>query len=269
MEELKVSVIIPTYSPKDYLRECLESLANQTFDKRWYEVIIVLNGCKEPYQSTITDFIRKYPVVQFKLIQTDEAGVSNARNIGIDHARGEFITFIDDDDYVSPSYIEGLYEKSGVDTVALAYPFAFEDGSDKIQLNYRITNEYNRLSSFERLEFYKARKYFSGPCMKMIHYDIINCRRFDKRLKNGEDTLFMFEISDKIKYVSFASNETVYYRRFRANSATTASRSTRTKIKDNMVGLSAYVSIYLRNIKGYKFSFFLTRVLGAICGMFV
>ncbi len=269
MDNIEVSVIIPTYEPKDYLWTCLDSLVNQTFDKGRYEIIVVLNGCNEPYQSKIKEYMSMKPSCQFNFMQTDKGGVSNARNIGIDSAKGEYIAFIDDDDYVSPFYLEGLYEKAGANTVSLAYPFAFEDGDEKNQLNYRITEEYNLLSPFEKLEFYKARKYFSGPCMKMIKRDIIGYHRFDKRLKNGEDTLFMFEISDKIKYVSFASKESIYYRRFRSNSATTTNRSTKTKVRDNLVGLSAYFSIYFKNIKGYKFGFFLTRVLGAIRGMFV
>ena len=269
MESIAVSVIVPTYKPKEYLWTCLESLVNQTFDKRRYEIIVVLNGCNEPYQSNIKEYMSMKPSCQFSFLQTDKGGVSNARNIGIDKARGEYIAFVDDDDYVSPSYIEELHVKASVDTVSLAYPSAFDDETEKVQIDYRITDEYNRLFTTEALDFHKARKYFSGPCMKMIHRDIIGSRRFDKRLKNGEDTLFMFEISDKIKFVSFASKKSIYFRRFRTNSATTTIRSTKTKIRDNMVGLSAYFSIYLKHPRNYKFNFFLTRILGAIRGMFV
>ena len=79
----------------------------------------------------------------------------------------------------------------------------------------------------------------------------------------------MFQISDKVEYVSFTTRNAVYYRRFRANSATTSKRNIFAKIRDNVVGLRTYVSIYLNNVKGYKFGFFLTRVLGAIRGMVV
>lgn len=269
MESVKVSVIVPTYRPKDYLWACLDSLVNQTFDHKWYEVLIILNGCNEPYQGSIRDYINAQSNCKISLVQTDEGGVSNARNIGIDNAKGEYIAFIDDDDFVSPSYIEELYDKASVDTISLAYPYAFEDGAESKQLNYRITDEYNRFDSQEKFKFYKARKYFSGPCMKLIHRNIIGNRRFDKRLKNGEDTLFMFLISDKVSYVRFTSKASVYYRRFRSNSATTSNRSAGTKIKDNMVGLSVYISSYLKKPKGYVFSFFLTRVMGAVRGMIV
>lgn len=269
MDKIDVSVIIPTYKPQDYLWVCLDSLADQTFDKRRYEIIIVLNGCNEPYQSKIKAYISLKPSCQFTFVQTDKGGVSNARNIGIENARGEYIAFVDDDDYVSSLYLEELYKMASTDTISLAYPFAFNDGNEKIQLKNRITDEYNRKYTSEKLEFQKARRFFSGPCMKLIHRSIVGDRRFDKRLKNGEDTLFMFQVSDRIMYVSFTSVEAIYYRRFRINSATTTKRSAPQKIRDNMIGLSAYFSIYLSNVKGYKLGFFLTRVFGAIRGMVV
>lgn len=262
----EVSVIVPSYKPGAYLWKCLDSLQTQTLPKDAFEVILVLNGCKEPYENEIRKYLAS-SALNCNFIQVDEGGVSNARNTGIDAATGEYIAFIDDDDYVSPSYIEELYNKASEDTVSLAYPFAFSDGDDGIQLENRITEEYDNKYTPEKLQFQEARRYFSGPCMKLIHRNMICERRFDKRLKNGEDTLFMFQISNKIKYVSFTSPNAKYYRRFRQNSATTTKRNVSQKIRQNIVGLSAYFSIYFRNIKQYNFLFFITRVLGAIRGM--
>ena len=97
---MKISVIIPTYQPKDYLWECLNSLTSQTISKDDYEVIIVLNGCDEPYKSQIQSYIDAKEGFHFSLIQTDVPGVSNARNIGLDKSKGEYISFIDDDPWV-------------------------------------------------------------------------------------------------------------------------------------------------------------------------
>ena len=54
---MKISVIIPTYKPKEYIWECLDSLKSQTFDKKEFEIILILNGCKEPYYSEIDKYI--------------------------------------------------------------------------------------------------------------------------------------------------------------------------------------------------------------------
>lgn len=263
---MKISVIIPTYKPGDYIWECLDSLEKQTFSKKDFEVIMVLNGSKEPYYSQLQEYIAKSEV-QYNFIQTDEGGVSNARNIALDNAKGEYITFIDDDDFVSPSYLEGLYDKSTPDTMALCYPYAFKDG-DMTQLPYAITEQYESRVPYGKQPYTRTRKYFSGPCMKLIPMSFIQGRRFDPRFKNGEDSLFMFLISDKFKWVDFSSKNAVYYRRYRENSAVMNKRSFSSKCNNSRTLILQYVKIYTQNMNSYSSNFFITRVLGAIKSVF-
>ncbi len=216
---MKISVIIPSYKPQDYLWQCLNSLASQTLSKEEFEIILVLNGCNEPFNSDIKKYINNHQDLQFNFIQTNQGGVSNARNLALNEAIGEYITFIDDDDYVSPSYLEELYAKSALDTIALCYPYAFKDGNPEKQLPYRITNAYNSLSRFGKQPYLKSRKFFSGPCMKLIPRHMVENRRFDINFKNGEDALYMFLISDHFKYVDYTSTKAIYYRRIRVGSA--------------------------------------------------
>lgn len=262
---MKISVIVPTYKPQAYLWECLDSIYKQTLPKDDYELILVLNGCKDPYDSQIKNWLVAHNEMQVQYFQTDLSGVSNARNIALDNAKGEYITFIDDDDFISPSYLEELYEKASPDTVSLCYPYAFNDGEPEKQLEYRITDAYeycikhgcNNLSS-------RARKFFSGPCMKLIPMSFIQDRRFDVRFKNGEDSLFMFLISDKFKWVDFTSREAVYCRRLRNCSATTTKRSRLDVIKNECLMIREYTSIYWRVHSQYDFGFYFTRVVGAL-----
>ena len=86
-----ITVIIPTYKPGAYLWKCLDSLESQTIEKSLYEVIVILNGCREPYATNMAQGIGKYSM-NVRIEQTDTPGVSNARNIGIDMAGiGPFI----------------------------------------------------------------------------------------------------------------------------------------------------------------------------------
>lgn len=254
---MKVSVIIPTYKPGEYIWECLDSLEAQTFPKENFEVILVLNGCNEPYYSQLKEYIAKSNV-QYNFIQTDEGGVSNARNIALDNAKGEFITFIDDDDFVSPSYLEELYAKVSPDTISLCYPYAFKDG-DMTQLSYRITNIYEKLYILGKQPYPRARKFFSGPCMKLIPMSFIHGRRFDPRFKNGEDNLFMFLISDKFKWVDFTSKKAIYYRRIRVGSAITSKRTLWDQISNPIKIIIEEIKIYLQG--NYRTAFFVTRIL--------
>lgn len=262
---MKISLIIPTFSPQSYLWECLDSVYAQTFSKAEFEVIIVLNGCKEPYDSQIKAWLQAHDDLNVQYIQTDVGGVSNARNVALDIAKGNYVAFVDDDDIISPCYLQDLYDLASPDTVSLCYPYAFDDGKLDEQLPYRITNAYDycvrngckHLSS-------KVRKFFSGPCMKLIAMSIIQHRRFDVRFKNGEDSLFMFLISDKIKNVAFTSKNAIYYRRVRINSTATIYRPFINVFVNSLKLIIVYMKVYLSNWRNYNFYFFTTRILGSI-----
>ena len=270
MNKCLISVIIPSYKPGNYLYECLDSLVRQTFPKDAFEVVIVLNGCCEPWKSKIERYISKNMTdMQVRFIQTDESGVSNARNIGLDCAQGKFVTFVDDDDYVSLTYLEGLYKVSSEDTIGLCYPYAFIDGNETLQIPNRITAQYDEISRRGVLPFVKARKFFSGPVMKLIPMDCVQNRRFDIRFKNGEDSLFMFLISDHFQNVALTDKDVCYYRRYRFGSAVTAKQSIKYKLSNSLKLLKAYCSIYLSSMQTYNFSFFITRLLGTIKKLFI
>ena len=260
----KISVIVPTYQPGGYLWECLEALRNQTFPLSDFEVLIVLNGKETPWRNEIDKYISDNKTYNFTLLYTSQPGVSNARNIALDCAKGEYIAFVDDDDYVSPTYLSELYEKAGNDTVALSNAFAFNDGNDAIQLPYSITKEYDRCAPQGKQKPIKPKKFFSGPCMKLISREIIADRRFDCRFKNGEDSLFMFLISDRIKYADFTSPSAIYYRRFRTNSATTSNKSVKYMLGNCFKRFAYNTRVYFGGTQHYSFRRYLITVLGLL-----
>jgi len=257
---MQISVIIPTYRPENYLFECLDALRAQTFPVSKWEGIVVLNGCNEPWQSQIKAYLERYQLTNIRLLQTDQPGVSNARNMGLDAAQGEYIAFIDDDDYVSKVYLEQLAQIATPDTIAASYTRAFSDKVDYIP--YYIEQEYNNHAKDGKMPFHKARKYFSGPCMKLIHRDMIGVTRFNTAFQSGEDSLFMFEISNRLQYIQFTSQDAVYYRRMRSNSASN-SLNRRETIKNSWQLIRNYTRIF-HNGKSYLFRFYITRLLGAI-----
>lgn len=261
----KVSVIVPTFKPKEYLWECLNSLNIQTLNKNDFEVILVLNGCDEPYKSQILGYIDTHKYLNIKFIHTLQGGVSNARNLALDIAQGEYVTFIDDDDLVSPTYLEDLLNKAGTDTIVLCYPYAFNDGSLENQLPYHITDVYELCCRNEEHKISsRIRKYFSGPCMKLIPMNFIQGRRFDCRFKNGEDTLFMFLISDHISKIRFASREAIYYRRNRQNSAVNRKRDLKDVLYSNSLQIRTYIRYYMKSPSKYNLLFLSSRIGGAV-----
>src|SRR5665647_928033 len=113
---MKISVIIPTYAPGNYLFECLNSLEDQTLPKDLYEVLIVINGLKEPWYDSISEYISKSEMT-ISLYYTADKGVSNARNIALDKITSDYVAFIDDDDLLSPAYLQGLVAVADKDTI--------------------------------------------------------------------------------------------------------------------------------------------------------
>lgn len=263
---MKISVIIPTYKPQAYLWECLDSLCRQTYPHADYEVILVLNGCNEPFSTQIEEYIRQHQDIQWNYIQIDQGGVSNARNLAIDAAQGEYITFIDDDDYVSNTFLESLIKVSDIHTIALSDVYAFIEGSHK-RLQYRISDVYQRKCKEGVLHFTNVWKYFAGPCYKLIPVSLISNRRFDTSFSIGEDTLFMFLISDRITKISFANSDAIYYRRIRKGSAMTKSRNRMSIVHNELRLLLKISQIYFKSIPKYNFRFYTINILSIIHGL--
>lgn len=261
---MKVSVIIPTYKPQDYLWECLESLDKQTLSKDDFEIIVILNGCCEPWKGLILEWIKKYPQLNMHFIHTGTPGVSNARNKGIDVALGEYITFIDDDDYVSPQYLEQLLLFSTPDCVALSDCLYVNDKTKEISIDNPHHRKFIKYSKKTFPTIFETRTYFNGPCMKLIHKSIVGSRRFDINFKNGEDTLMMFLISNKIKKIRISSSDAIYYRRVRANSANSRMTKKKEVMVNNVKMFGQYLKYISRDPFNYNMPFVLARFVALI-----
>ena len=102
----KVSVIIPIYNQEKYLRECLETVLLQNLQE--IEVICVNDGSTDESLSILKEYAKRDD--RIVVVSQENKGVSAARNVGIEIAKGEYISFIDSDDWVAPNFIEKLYE---------------------------------------------------------------------------------------------------------------------------------------------------------------
>lgn len=123
---IKVSVIIPVYgTPLEYLQACLDSLAAQTLQES--EFIIVSDGAPEAECSICEEYEKKD--VRFRFFKRIHAGVSAARNFGIEQVNGEYIAFVDSDDWIAPNMLEECYS------------FAKENSSDIITMDFFITKK--------------------------------------------------------------------------------------------------------------------------------
>lgn len=260
---MKISVIIPTYKPKEYLWEGINALADQTFSKENFEIILVLNGCCEPYKSEIERYlVDKLHKLNVTFIHTEQGGVSNARNIGIDNAHGEYITFIDDDDIVSPNYLENLLKVSSSSCIGCANSYCFIESIDEKRENF-ITKGYRRCKDL-KFSLYRYRCFLSAPWAKLIHKNIIGNNRFPLDLKKSEDSVFCMCISPDIRDMKLTTADTIYYQRNRDGSAMRTKTSVSKILKEHLYIEWKYICEWCKRPFNYNFLFVLSRIVA--CG---
>ena len=131
----RISVIVPVFKTAKYLKKCLDSILEQTF--RDFEIILVSEGIEEDDR-----ICREYEQNDFRIrcVKNSYRGLGGARNTGLDVSRGEFISFIDSDDWVDPSFLMQLYDgmQQGTDIVQCGTNIVFED---KISLKQKASDE--------------------------------------------------------------------------------------------------------------------------------
>ena len=258
-----ISVIIPTYKPGSYLLECLKSLENQTLGKEEYEVIVVLNGCGDPWRQQVERWLSECSMSSV-LLHTDTPGVCNARNMGIEQAKGDYLAFVDDDDWVSGNFLQGMLRHASLDAVVTSSVIGFRDTTGEYLDNYYLARKFELICrNGGKASINQGRSFLSSSCFKLIPRSVIGNRRFNPKYKLGEDALFMAELTDRISFVEMSEPDAVYYRRLRDDSAShIMGRTGFSHLLWNAVSLSgAYMKVYLRNPFRYNCVFFATRIL--------
>lgn len=254
----KISVIIPTCKPQDYLWECLDSLERQTLDKDEFEVILVLNGPREPYEQDISRRLATHSFAG-RLLYAAPGGVSRARNLGIEHAAGAYLTFVDDDDLVSPDYLELLLENKCEDGVTVSNIIAFRGEVAHVADHY-LTDACQRYNPDRSTDIFLHRSLLSTSCCKLFPRPIVGDARFREDLSHGEDALFMFVASARIRRILLTPPEATYYVRKRDDSASRSMANKRRKQRMELRCLRLYAREYFRHPRAYSFRLFLSRL---------
>ena len=205
-----LSIVVPVYNVVDYLEECLNSVIAQTY-KDW-ELIIVDDGSSDG-SSMICD---KYANDKIKVLHKQNAGLSSARNLGLQHAKGQYIAFIDSDDVILPNYFQTLISLAGKHNADIVCSIISIYG--KVPDNCHTVEEVlNTNEAMKQLII--QNKYNHGVCVKLFKREIAKQVDF-KFGYTSEDVLYSYEtfkIASKIVFTSYSG----YLYRIRENSITT------------------------------------------------
>ncbi|WP_409200136.1 glycosyltransferase [Methanobrevibacter sp. DSM 116169] len=221
-----INIIIPTYKGEKYILKLLESLKNQTLDYNLFEAIIIINGERDSTEEIIKDFTSNNPNLNI-LLEFSPEGVSNARNHGISIANREYITFIDDDDYISPKFLEKMYEHSAPGRIVIGTFLDEDDKTGKIKKSYLspplfeskgiIKNPYNYMKDILVI-----------TTDKLIPTKAVKAVDFNPILKNGVDISYFAKLYSKFDFEFFIidkEEKAVYFRLWRDNSISRQSTS--------------------------------------------
>ncbi len=191
---LMISIIIPVYNAEKTLPKCLDSIIDQTiFDM--LEVLIIDDGSTDGSAEVIKQYTDKY--TSFKCARILNEGVSNARNVGLDMALGEYIAFVDADDYIEPDFFQIMLDKMQPDADIVCSGFIAE--YPNMQIPRQSDKEYDLSKERAIEEFLKANIIDYQVCDKLFRRKVIGDCRFDKRFRISEDKLFLYHCIKNIK----------------------------------------------------------------------
>lgn len=200
-----ISIIVPVYNTEKYLHRCIDSILAQTYTD--FELLLVDDGSTDSSGAICDEYALRDSRV--RVFHKENGGVSSARNLGLDNAQGEWITFVDSDDWVNVKYIEHLYEcvSNEIDMI-FSYATIYT-GSTKYKENYP---SYIACSTDIDVMFDKNDLHWhTSPWAKLYKKELINQNslRFDNAICVGEDLVFVYSYILVCKRI-YISNITDY-----------------------------------------------------------
>lgn len=246
-----ISIIIPVYNVQDYLRECLDSIVSQ--ENQNYEVVLVDDGSTDNSPDICDEYCNKHP--QFRVIHKKNGGVSSARNVGLDEAKGDWIWFVDADDWIERNALKELEDtisKHDCDTIF--------HGLVRVD-NNGLMKKYLSKKDFDSPKNVFLEKYYCFQNgMLLFNAGIIRNKdlRYTEDVKMGEDLEFQYKYLIHCKKpISIGRN--FYFYRYRDGSAISNNESLINNMRNNFQNVISLLK-YVHMEEGMTESWFCKRI---------
>ena len=207
MKENLVSIIVPVYNAHDYVERCILSLVCQTYKN--IEILVINDGSTDDSLDVLNRLSEQYKMI--KIINQKNSGVSSARNKGIEESNGDYLFFVDADDYIFDDCIASLLDDSlkyDADIVRCNYIF-----KGKKVLNFKNDHFYNLGNEKDKkivTDLYINTYKFNTVWGQLIRKEIINSCRFDSNLKMGEDFKFNLDVLSCVRKI-YVTQKCLYH----------------------------------------------------------
>lgn len=202
-EKNKVSIVVPIYNTKKFLRRCIESILKQSYEN--IQVILIDDGSTDGSSNICDEYAQKDDRVI--CIHKQNGGVSSARNLGLENVSGDFVCFIDSDDFVELDYIKILVKEIKEYDVVVAGTKTVDMHGNLLRVNRPEKNEFIGNNNIKNEYINKTIKHlFFGPVAKLYRVNLIKDIKFDTDLVVGEDIVFNLNFlrgAESVKIVDY------------------------------------------------------------------
>lgn len=222
-----ISVIIPVYNVEAYLRECVDSVLNQTYGN--FEIILVNDGSTDSSGEICDEYVEKDDRVT--VIHQKNGGPAKTRNTGLENASGEYIYFLDSDDYIENNALELLVNTAENNAADLVFfdAYSFSDDGAEVKQGYVINGTYGAENGYKILtKLHDNKDYHCAIYLLFIKHQLIidNKISFLESAYCSEDMLFTYQVYCSAQKAVQRKN-TLYHRRYRSGSIVTSKKSQR------------------------------------------
>ena len=214
MEKQLISIIVPIYNVENYLRQCLDSVLGQTFKN--FEVLLVNDGSSDSSGDICREYVEKDS--RFHYFEKENGGLSDARNYGIERAQGEYLTFIDSDDFVNEKHLENLFLASRLTNadITIGGFSRFENGTFWLYQDYFSSDSLVSFTSAQAIQHLDSMfdvpfLNFSIVCGKLFKRDLFKELRFQYG-KYAEDQFIIWRLYLKARSIYSFNVDSYIYR---------------------------------------------------------
>ena len=202
---MKVSILIPAYNVEKYLSQCLDSVCNQTY--RDIEIIVINDGSNDNTWTILSQYAKKD--TRIKSFSRENKGVAITRNELLDRATGDFVLFVDSDDWIEPDMISTLVEVCEKNSVELAMCRNVIGDSTPNKTSQDII-VWEGKTILEK--FLEHRELTGSLWNKLIRRDLFDGIRFQPGIGYGEDAMVMWDILNRTEKIKYTKKELYHYR---------------------------------------------------------
>lgn len=276
---INVSIIVPVYNVEKYLSKCLTSLVNQTMKD--IEILVINDGSPDNSQNIIDSFVKDYPDIMFSY-QKENGGLGSARNYGLQYAKGDYICFVDSDDWLDLDAIENMYNIAIKENSDIVFCDMIDHFSNETQKYYNCTkfssaykvtpsacNKLFKRNIIKNLQFipdvwyedlnFTTKILFNNPRISIISRGFYHCTVRDVSTMNNNNSLKnldMITVIEDLKNYAISQNiydaNVFYYLIFEHILVTTINRVAMQKNQDAKVVINKLIHYCKENIPNYK-----------------